>query len=89
MEAIAGLPNIQYHDPSAPSTPFADGMTHDSAAEAASANMVETPLLVLRLAQSRVESTRLVDWIRGAGARSPPTLRVLHDIFSAAAAAQT
>ena len=35
----------------------------DSAAE-----VVDAPLLLLRIAQSRAEATRLVDWIRGAGA---------------------
>ena len=37
----------------------------------ASAEVVDAPLLLLRIAQSRAEATRLVDWIRGAGMHSP------------------
>ena len=53
---------VQYHDPSGGMTDLSEGEMMDSAAE-----VVDAPLLLLRIAQSRAETTRLIDWIRGAG----------------------
>jgi hypothetical protein len=54
---------VQYHEPNVGVPDLSEGEMADSAAE-----VVDAPLLLLRIAQSRAETTRLVDWIRGAGA---------------------
>ena len=56
MATRPGLPHIQYHDPAAQASgPFETGAMADAGAE-----VVDAPLLILRLAQSRVEGSRLV-----------------------------
>ena len=45
--------------------PLTEGQIHDSAAE-----VVDAPLLILRIAQHKVEMSKLIDSLRGAGARS-------------------
>ena len=60
-----------FDDPAADGRPMSaltDGQIHDSAAE-----VVDAPLLILRIAQSRAETTRLIDWLRGMGARITPS----------------
>jgi hypothetical protein len=58
--------NVHRYAPPEPSSygemPLTEGQIHESAAE-----VVDSPLLILRIAQSRAESSRLVDWLRGAG----------------------
>ena len=60
-----------FDDPAADGRPMSaltEGQIHDSAAE-----VVDAPLLILRIAQSRAETTRLIDWLRGMGARHAST----------------
>ena len=59
---VPPTPGVASHDASAASLPLTEGQIHDSAAE-----VVDSPLLLLRIAQSRHEMTKLMDWMRGAG----------------------
>ena len=58
--------SIQMHEPGGINPDVSEGEFVDASAE-----VVDAPLLLLRIAQSRAEATRLVDWIRGAGMHSP------------------
>lgn len=58
-------PLPQYGSDSTAHLPLTEGQIHDSAAE-----VVDAPLLVLRIAQNKGEMTRLVDWLRRQGLKS-------------------
>ena len=54
-----GLPQVESHEPPPPSL---TGVMHDSRA-----SMPDAPLLVLRLAQTKLEWTKLQEFLRGCG----------------------
>ena len=65
MASTSSLRYGEEPDPTIKEPPLTEGQIHASAAE-----VIDAPLLVLRIAQHKVEMSKLIESLRGAGACS-------------------